>query len=175
VNRLNRKVEYALIALKHMRSKAPGELTNVKEITTQFGCPFDATSRVLQVLAQKEVLRSEQGAHGGYQILRDLNRVSFFDLLEMITGPIALSRCLETDSESPCDIHETCNIISPMQSLNRKMNEFYKSLSLAEILEPRQSASGGRAIVTGLAASARGSLLDPALAVSGLANKPRNE
>ena len=81
MNKINRKVEYALIALKHMRGKAPGELTSAKEISSIYGSPFDVTARVMQVLTQKNILRSEQGAHGGYQITKDLNRVSVYDLM----------------------------------------------------------------------------------------------
>ncbi|HVK62644.1 MAG TPA: Rrf2 family transcriptional regulator [Bdellovibrionales bacterium] len=138
MNKINRKVEYALIGLKHMRAKAPGELTSVKELSQAYGCPFDATSRVMQVLAARGVLRSEQGAHGGYMIAKDLNRVSFYDLNEMILGPVAVARCLhDQEAESPCEIRGTCNIVSPVQTLNRKLIEFYRGLSVAELLETR--------------------------------------
>jgi Rrf2 family transcriptional regulator, nitric oxide-sensitive transcriptional repressor len=140
MNKINRKVEYALIGLKHMRSKAPGELTSAKEISQLYGCPFDATSRVMQILAQKGVLRSEQGAHGGYMITKDLARLSFYDLSEMILGPVMVARCLhESDGEPSCEIRETCNIVSPVQTLNRRLVEFYRALTVAELLETRAS------------------------------------
>lgn len=142
MNKINRKVEYALIALKHMRAKAPGELTTAKELSSIYGSPFDVTSRVLQVLAQKGVLKSEQGAHGGYQITRDLSRVSLYQLVEMILGPILVAKCLhQDDGEVGCEIRGTCNIVSPVQTLNRKLADFYRGLSVAELLESRTSAS----------------------------------
>jgi Rrf2 family nitric oxide-sensitive transcriptional repressor len=137
VNKINRKVEYALIGLRHMRNKSPGELTTAKELTLNYGCPFDVTSRVMQTLAQKGVLRSEQGAHGGYQITKDLNRLSLYDLIEMILGPIAVAKCMQSDDDAGCEIRSKCNIISPVQTLNRKLVEFYRGLSVAELLEPR--------------------------------------
>lgn len=140
MNKINRKVEYALIGLKHMRAKAPGELTSVKELSQSYGCPFDATSRVMQVLAARGVLRSEQGAHGGYMIARDLTRVSFYDLTEMILGPVAVARCMtDEDETSSCEMRGTCNIVSPVQTLNRKLIEFYRGLSVSELLETRGS------------------------------------
>lgn len=138
MNKINRKVEYALIGLKHMRSKAPGELTSAKEISQLYGCPFDALSRVMQILAQKGVLKSEQGAHGGYMITKDLARLSFYDLSEMILGPVQVARCLhESDGEPACEIRGTCNIVSPVQTLNRRLVEFYRALTVAELLETR--------------------------------------
>jgi Rrf2 family transcriptional regulator, nitric oxide-sensitive transcriptional repressor len=140
MNKINRKVEYALISLKHMRAKTPGELTTAKEIATLYGCPFDVISRVLQTLGKKGIVRSEQGAHGGYQLNKDLARVSFFELNEMILGRVAVAKCIHTEAgETPCEMRGTCNIVSPLTAFNRKLTEFYQSLSLADLLEPKQS------------------------------------
>ncbi len=154
MNRIHRKVEYALIALKHMRGKNPGERTTVKDMATQYRCPHDVLARVLQTLASRGVLKSEQGVHGGYLIAKDLNRVSFYDLLEMILGPMEVARCLQeptasadSDPKAPfandeaavCELRETCNIVSPIQLLNRKMSEFYRNLSVAELIEAGRS------------------------------------
>jgi len=37
--KITRKVEYALIALRHMQEKEKDELTNAKEIAEQYGMP----------------------------------------------------------------------------------------------------------------------------------------
>lgn len=146
MNRIHRKVEYALIALKHMRNKAPGERTTVKEIATQYGCPADVTARVLQALAGKSVLISEQGAHGGYMIGKDLARISFYELLEMILGPMGVAKCLQESEEGTCDLRETCNIVSPIQLLNRKLSDFYRSLSVAELIDGGRSTKSKEAL-----------------------------
>lgn len=132
MNKINRKLEYALMALKYMTGKIPGELTSAKEVSENFKTPFDATARVMQVMVQKGLLRSEQGASGGYQISRDLAKVSIHDLVEMIDGPTALVKCLH--KEEPCEIQGTCNIVSPVTQLNRRLTDFYRGLSLKELL-----------------------------------------
>ena len=139
MNRLNRKVEYALMALKVMAQKRQGELTSAKEVADQTGCPFDATARVLQQLVQRGILRSEQGAHGGYLLVRDLNKVSFFDLNEMILGPIAVAKCLH--SASDCELIGSCNIVTPVTNLNRKLADFYQSFSVGELLRMRERSA----------------------------------
>lgn len=146
MNRLNRKVEYALMGLKIMAQKRPGELTSAKEIVELTGSPFDATARVLQQMAQKGILRSEQGAHGGYVVIRDLAKVSLYELMELILGPLAVAKCVGEDAVSSCDLKQKCNISSPVSLLNRKLGEFYQNLSIAELLrlkerEERSSSS----------------------------------
>lgn len=139
MNKINRKVEYALMGLKHMRSKQPGELTSAKEISLQYGCPYEATSKVLQVLASSGLVRSEQGAHGGYQLVRDLSKVSMFELMEIMGGPVEIAKCIgaKDSIEKSCDLHSTCNVISPISILNRRLIEFYKSLMLGDLLDGR--------------------------------------
>lgn len=136
MNKINRKIEYALMGLKHMRQKPPGELTSVKELASTYGCPFDVMSRVMQTLAQKGVLRSEQGAHGGYQLIKDLRQISVYDLFVYLMGPLALAKCLH--GAENCEIRDTCNIVSPVQVLNRRLVEFYRSQSVLDLLEPQK-------------------------------------
>ncbi|WII70585.1 Rrf2 family transcriptional regulator [Bdellovibrio sp. 22V] len=140
MNKINRKLEYALMALKYMSQKIPGELTSAKEVSDAFHTPFDATARVMQQMAQKGgILRAEYGANGGYQITKDLAKVSIHDLVEVIEGPTALVKCLH--KEAPCEIQGTCNIVSPITHLNHRLTDFYKSLSLKELLVEK-SATG---------------------------------
>lgn len=141
MTRLNRKVEYALMALRVMAGKRAGELTSAKEIVDQTGCPFDATARVLQLLAHNGVLRSEHGACGGYVLVRDLNRVSFHELSELILGPLEVAKCLHSDSD--CTLRGRCNIVSPVQTLNRRMTEFFQNLSVGELLKVKDRAPAG--------------------------------
>lgn len=136
MNKINRKLEYALMALKYMSQKIPGELTSAKEVSEAFHTPFDATARVMQQMAQKGgFLRAEYGANGGYQITKDLAKVSIHDLVEVIEGPTALVKCLH--KEAPCEIQGTCNIVSPITNLNHKLTDFYKSVSLKDLLVER--------------------------------------
>ena len=132
MNKLNRKTEYALMALKYMSGKYSGQLTSAKEVCDATGGPFDAIARVMQIMAQKGLLKSEQGMHGGYLIVRDLSKVSFFDLIEMVLGPMGVAKCIQ--SSAVCDLMDQCNIQSPVAILNRRLKEFYSNLSLQELL-----------------------------------------
>lgn len=138
MNRLNRKIEYSLMALKHMSQKTPGELTSAKEVSDCYSSPFDATARVMQLMAQRGLLRSEQGAMGGYQITKDLSKISLLDLIETIQGPTKIAKCMHKDE--PCEIQKSCNIISPITNLNSRINEFYRNLSVKEVLNNNMRA-----------------------------------
>lgn len=133
--KINRKLEYALIALKYMISKPADNLTSAKEICQTYGTPFDATSRALQIMTGNSILKSEQGVRGGYQIAKDLGRVNFFEFVEMIEGGFQMTHCLHDDEDAVCDLQSTCNIISPITRLNEQLKNFCSNLSLLDLLQ----------------------------------------
>lgn len=137
MNKMNRKVEYALMALKVMSGKGQGKLTTAKEVVEVTGCPFDATARVMQQMSSQGLLKSEQGAHGGYQIMRDLSKVSVHDLVEIVLGETHIVKCLHEEEEGACELVKKCNMQSPLTELDRKIKEFYRSVSLKEVLRVR--------------------------------------
>lgn len=132
MKKLNRKIEYSLMALRHMSHKMPGELTTAKEVSESYQTPFDATARVMQIMAQHGLLKSEQGAFGGYQITRDLAKITLDDLISIIDGPTKIAKCMH--KAEPCEIQSNCNIISPIHNLNQKLTQFYQSVTLKELL-----------------------------------------
>jgi Rrf2 family protein len=131
--KLSRKLEYALISLKHLKLKSrTQELTSAKEITLKYAVPFDVVSRVLQILNQNGVVKSIQGVHGGYHLIKSLDELSMKELIEYIEGPMALVKCLS--GEDDCELKTQCNILTPVGALNEKLKNFYAELKLSEIL-----------------------------------------
>jgi Rrf2 family protein len=88
----------------------------------------------MQAMAQKGLLRAEQGAFGGYQITKDLSKITMFQLLEIIEGPTSVVKCLSASKEDACGNHVKCNLHSPVQLLQNKLNDFYSNITLKELL-----------------------------------------
>ncbi len=130
----NRKDKYGVSALKHMNGKPKGELSTVREICERYGTPFDPLAHVLRTLNAAGVLQSEQGAHGGYRIAGNLEELSFADLIELIDGQLAFTDCLKSGF-CACTIAEHCNIISPMFTVNKRLLEFLRTITVVELVE----------------------------------------
>lgn len=144
MTKLNKKVEYALMALKHfadLEKKASEKVADLaaiepavsaKHIAEITHAPFEVTARVLQVLSSHGILKAEYGTQGGYRLSKDLSKITIHDLMHMIDGSTDLAKCLSKETE--CDLLKNCTIVSPVQALNKKVQNFYKSISLQEVL-----------------------------------------
>jgi Rrf2 family protein len=149
MNKMSKKTEYALMALKllndlDLQSKGlmsrplgydsgPLSLTvSAKDIADRTHSPYDVIARVLQVLSSRGILKAEYGIMGGYQLARSLNEITVHELIEILESSTDLAKCLSTDSE--CDHSKNCSIVTPMTNLNTKVQNFYKSITLEEVL-----------------------------------------
>ena len=130
--KIHKKVKYALIALKYMSSLKPGELTTAKEIGTEFDIPFDPTARVLQLMAQNGVLKAEQGAHGGYRLVGDLDKLTIHALSQMVVGGLAVTDC--ASEKGVCDRVDACVLKGAMVKLNATIVKALKDVSVRDMI-----------------------------------------
>ena len=138
--KINRKVEYALIALRHLQLKDGSGLVTAKELGDRYAAPYDVLSKVLQTLASNGILHSEQGAHGGYRLAVELGSLTIYDLNEALTGPFAFAYCLR-DTAGGCQLTPQCNVISPILQLSRRVEDLYRGVSVADLFtasDPRE-------------------------------------
>lgn len=131
--KVNRKVEYALMALKFMATRPEAGLTSAREICEAFNVPFDTTAKVLQIMNAKGLLKSVKGIRGGYHLEKSLSDITYMELSRMVEAREDEEFCQNSKGEI-CDLHKNCNIAGPLEQLNKKLNTYLEDLSLKELL-----------------------------------------
>lgn len=137
--KINKKVEYALMALKFMADKnskaSEGEisLTSAREICDEFNTPFDTTAKVMQMMNNHHILSSVKGIKGGYSLQKSLDEITYMELVRLIEGKSDIGRVCTSD-KGTCELFGKCNIATPVEQLNRKLNTFLETLSLSDLL-----------------------------------------
>ncbi|MCO4794521.1 MAG: Rrf2 family transcriptional regulator [Bacteriovoracaceae bacterium] len=130
--KINKKVEYALMTLKFIASKEDNELTSAREICERFNTPFDTTAKVMQKMNAAGILNSVKGIKGGYSLNQKLSDITYMQLTTLIEGQ-NFGRVCETD-KGLCENYDCCNIIHPIEQLNRILSDFLKELTLDDLL-----------------------------------------
>jgi len=68
---LSKKVEYGLIAVRHMAGGTRGQIFTAKEIADTYHIPYELLAKVMQKLVRRGYIASYQGVNGGYTLGRN--------------------------------------------------------------------------------------------------------
>jgi Rrf2 family transcriptional regulator, cysteine metabolism repressor len=135
--RLNKKMEYGIIALLYLDTKED-KTASVREIAASCGVPETLLSKVMQSLKSENLVSAVYGNHGGYRLSQSLSAINLLDLTRSVVGPVHVASCLEPGNHD-CPAQSQCTLVSPMEFLNQKIIELFQSTSL-ETLASRKVA-----------------------------------
>ena len=130
--KITRKVEYALIALRHMQLKQSDKLTSTKELATRYGVPQQLLAKTLQHMARDGIIEAVQGPTGGYRVATNLDQISMKDFFEKLEGPLGMMDCY---FDSDCIQIGACNIRIPIQRINDNMRNLFSQMSVQEVTQ----------------------------------------
>lgn len=133
---LTKKTDYALIAMSYLIERSD-RTVSAREIAAAFEMPAALVMNILKTLHHSGVLSSTRGTKGGYRLTTDLGKISIYDLIQMLEGPVKLTECSPTDQPSneprSCKVRG-CPISRPIQTLHAKLTCYLKEVKLSDIL-----------------------------------------
>ena len=132
--RLSKKVEYGLIAIRHIATKPAGEIVTAKEIADTYGIPYELLSKVLQKLTKSGLITSHQVMRGGYALAKPPVEIPVSLIISAIEGTRqAIVQCL---SEGPqtCNVFTVCTIKSPLTKVQANIERAFSTMNLSEIV-----------------------------------------
>ena len=88
-------VEYAFHSLFFMVDLPPQKTIGIKEIAKLNGIAETYLSKVFSKLRKAGIVRSVPGVKGGYELAKDAEDISFWDIIVAIEGPSFFFRCAE--------------------------------------------------------------------------------
>ena len=128
--KISRKVEYALIALRHLQGLDEKELASAKELAKTYGVPQELLAKVLQLLAKKDIIDAVKGPHGGYKLAIDPENMKLTEFFEVIEGPMGIMDCY---FDSGCEQMDGCTIRTPINRINDSIRTMFNNMTLAEV------------------------------------------
>lgn len=115
--RITLESDYALRILTAMAGYEG--VTDAKTISTDTSVTQRFTLKILHKLVQGDLVQSFKGVNGGYKLKASPKEITLKKVIELIDGPIAIARCLESEEgcslncdKSACDYHHIFDIIS---------------------------------------------------------------
>jgi len=127
--KLSRKLEYALIALRHMQIEGD-TLSTTKEIADMYMIPRELLAKTLQQMARLKYINAVQGPKGGYRIDKVLAKINLTQFVEAMEGPLEMVEC---NINSDCIQLDTCNIRMPINKINENIRSIFNNINITDI------------------------------------------
>ena len=131
--KLTKKADYGLMAMKHLAEHAHEGACSAKDVADAYGIPQEALAKILQRLVKAELLRSQHGTNGGYTLARDAAKISAFEVIRAIDGPLFITSCVTVRGE--CGQSDRCTIREPLRRVNSSIEEVLRRITISEMRE----------------------------------------
>ncbi|MBB6429796.1 RrF2 family transcriptional regulator [Algisphaera agarilytica] len=137
--KLTKTSAQAALAMGYLAEQTATRPTQARQVAEHLGIPTDSTLKILQTLVRQQLLRSQLGRSGGYQMLVPAEYISLLQIVEAIDGPINTE--LPLDSPSPevegrlSLLHDVC--MRSTEHLRRELS----SVTVADLMNAAKSGA----------------------------------
>ncbi|MBQ8359866.1 MAG: Rrf2 family transcriptional regulator [Oscillospiraceae bacterium] len=90
--------------------------------------------KILPVLVKNGIVEGLQGKTGGYRLSRNPEEYTLGEILRLTEGSLAPVACLECGA-APCDRAGECRTLPVWTELDRIVNQYLDSVTLADLLK----------------------------------------
>jgi Rrf2 family protein len=128
--KLSKKIDYGLIAINYMASHDHESIANTKQMAEEYKIPVELLAKVLQRLAKKGLVHSQNGPKGGYTLAKAPNQITVAEVVEAIEGPIRIADCYKFYH---CLQMDRCSIRTPIEKIQASIIQLLGSMTMAQL------------------------------------------
>ncbi len=128
--RFTKRADYGLMAIHYIAVHDGLGTISARRIAEEFGIPPELLAKVLQRLAKRRLIVSQNGPKGGYALARQPNEITVGEVIRALEGPISIVSCMD---HSGCPQEPRCNLKRPVQKLQAAISQLLDTMSLAEL------------------------------------------
>src|SRR5260370_3764825 len=112
--RFAKRADYGLMPIHYIAvHDGPGTISD-KRIAEEFGIPPELLAKILQKLAKRRLIVSQNGPKGGYVLTRRPGDISVGEAVRALAGPINILSCLH---HGGCPQELRCHLSRPVPKL----------------------------------------------------------
>jgi Rrf2 family protein len=132
--RLSKKVEYGLIAIRHIATRPNGAVVTAREIAGTYHVSHELLAKVLQKMARANLIVSHQGVNGGYTLAKNPTDITVSRIINAIEGNIPMIAQCMVEGPDSCGVFDVCTIKSPLHKVQANIERAFESMTLSEIV-----------------------------------------
>lgn len=126
--------DYAIRILCYLYDN-DNRLFTATHLSEKLGITYLYFMKLTGVLKQAGLIQSVQGCNGGYQLARNAEKASVYDVVRVIEGEIRINRCLEDDRFCSRDATHWCPVHKFLGSLQDDFVTKLKEKRICDLCE----------------------------------------
>jgi len=123
---------YALRFLARVAQKN-GERVTTSSVAQVEGISEKLLERIAAKLSAEGFVKSVKGAHGGYMLSREADKITVSDILKTMERPYLPHHCVE-DPENCCKMHQGCNMLCLWKRIDEAICSVTDNVTIADIV-----------------------------------------
>jgi Rrf2 family protein len=130
---LSKACEYGIRAVLYLTDGPKGTYVPIRSVSDALGIPYHFLAKVVQTLAQADVLTSSRGPNGGIALARPASQIALKEIVVALDGDGIFKECVlglpGCGERKPCPLHEQW---APARD---RIHRMFDHVSLAEMAE----------------------------------------
>lgn len=133
--RITTQAEYGLICALHLARRMHDGPVTGRAIASSERLPADYVEQIMLKLRRADIVTSTRGAHGGYHLARDPERISVRDVIAASEHSTFEVHCNSHPvEEERCASSHDCSIRPVWMLLQRRIDDVLESVRLSDLL-----------------------------------------
>ena len=133
------KGRYALRVMVYLAARGEDDYIPLKEIAEQEAISQKYLEAIMTTLSKAGFVDAVHGKGGGYRLNRAPEAYTVWSILKLTEGSLATVSCT-TQGPSACARSTCCRTLPMWEKLDRMIDEFFESVTLADLMREGQTA-----------------------------------
>jgi Rrf2 family protein len=129
---LTKGVEYGIEGILYLARREQASPAMIRDISRATAIPETFLSKIFQRLANRGIILSRRGFHGGFRLARPAGRITLREIVEALQGPIEFHRCL--DHLKARRRRSRCHVRHVFRKVQRKVASILEQTTLEDVL-----------------------------------------
>ena len=131
------KGRYALRVMVHFAKRGGEEFIPLKEIAEAEGISQKYLESIMTLLSKGGFVDAVHGKGGGYRLNRKPEEYTVGSILKVTEGDLSAVSCT-SQGAAACSRSECCDTLHMWEKLDKLINDFFESYTIADLLKENQ-------------------------------------
>lgn len=135
--KITQESDYAIRIILYLTDFPIEERVESVVISAQARIPLRFTLKIMRKLANAGILKSFRGNNGGYSLRKKDSEINLLDVIELIDGPLSISKCIGEKANCNLNNIESCVVHEELFNIQKRIMGDLKSITF-EMLANKQ-------------------------------------